>query len=134
MELRGALASAAVALVVAGGGIVVSAASAQAPVAVVTPLEVGRYSTVEAAVPMSDASTYLVTMRGLLVGQVRSNQTDAELIYSAKELCANEVAHGLTWTTLAQQVRSLGMSQPFYRAYVQAAVTAFCPASLTGLG
>ena len=134
MELRGKIAGVATVLVLTGALTAGSAASAQAPVAQVTPLSVGHYSTVEAAVPMTAESTYLVTMRGLLVGQIRSNQTDAELIYSAKQLCANEVAHGLTWTTLAQQVKSLGMSQPFYRAYVQAAVTAYCPDSLAGLG
>lgn len=79
-------------------------------------------------------SAYLTTMRGLLVGQPYSRQSDDDLIYSGRQLCANEVAGGLTWKTLDQKVKALGMSQAFYRAYVQAAVTAFCPDRLAGLG
>src|SRR5665647_3176595 len=79
----------------------VSNAQEPAPVTDVASVAVvGHYSTVENAVPMTSTNTYLMTMRGLLVGQERSDQTDAELIASGRAVCANEVADGMTWASL----------------------------------
>lgn len=107
------------------------AASAQATeAAAAAPVAVGHYDTPAEAVPLSPSTTYLVTMRGLLAGQERHDQTDAQLIASGKEVCANEVAAGLTWESLDKMVKDRGLSVPFYRAYVQAAVEAFCPGAM----
>jgi len=94
------------------------------------PGTVGRYSTVESAAPLSTTNTYLMTMRGLLVGQERSDQTDAELIASGRAVCANEVADGMTWASLDVMLREADLNVPFYRAYVQTAVATFCPGEM----
>ena len=107
-----------------------SAADAQAPAAPVIPLEVGRYSTVEAAqsVPV-DTTSYLYTMKALEVGRYASGQTDASNIAGGQELCRNEVAHGLTWASLDAALRQHGISSyaDFYRVFIPAAVATFCP-------
>lgn len=108
-----------------------SALTAMTTATAAEPAQVGRYSTVESAVAMTPASTYLVTMRGLMVG---SERTDVELLASGREVCINEVAHGMTWVTLAEKVDAMDLSLPFYRAYVQAAVSAFCPSALPAMG
>jgi len=91
---------------------------------------VDHHSTVENAVPMTSTNTYLMTMRGLLVGQERSDQTDAELIASGRAVCANEVADGMTWASLDVMLREADLNVPFYRAYVQTAVATFCPGEM----
>jgi len=105
------------------GSVVVSAVAE-------APGTVGRYSTPDSAAPLSATTTYLMTMRGLLVGQERSDQTDAELIASGRAVCANEVAAGMTWASLDVMLRDADLNVPFYRAYVQTAVTAFCPGEM----
>jgi len=113
--------------------VAVSALTAMTTATAAEPAQVGRYSTVESAVPLAPTAAYLITMRGLLVGQAIHNQTDPELIASGQAVCANEVAAGLTWATLPDLVAKWDLSLAFTRAYVTTAVVTFCPGSLLAM-
>lgn len=97
-------------------------------------IPVGRYSTLEAAVPLAPLGSdyYLETIRGLLSGVPHVDQPDADLIQGGKDLCA-EMDAGATWDTFALQVDDIGGDRAFYRVVVRAAVMSFCPAHITAL-
>lgn len=131
MELRGRIAGAAAVLVLTAALTAGSAASAQAPVAQVVPLEVGHYSTTEvvdvAKAPGQDA--YLLTMHALDGAYFKTLLPDANYIAGGQGFCANELANGLTWTSLAATLKSNGLSSwmSYFKVDIQAAASTFCP-------
>jgi len=130
MEKRGIVVGAASAVLVAGvvfGGMAMATAAPQT----VAP-QVGRYSTAESAVPLSAASEYVATIRGLVASRDHAEQTDAEIIKAGRDLCA-EIKAGATWDTFTEQMNAYpGSIKPsdfsFYRTVIRSAVFAFCPA------
>ena len=134
MEKRGVVVGAGsvvLAAVVAFGGFANADAAVTAAPQTAT---VARHSTVAEPVAMTPASTYLIQMRGLLVGQTVHDQTDAELITSGREVCTSDIADGLTWAKLPALTEHWGLNLAFTRAYVAAAAVAFCPSALPGMG
>lgn len=91
-------------------------------------VSVGRYSTIEAATPVTmTQDDYLITIKGLLSGREHVDQSDEEYVQGGKDICA-DIDNGSTMTSFLEQVAPYGGDPAFYRAAIRAAVYTFCPA------
>jgi len=113
--------------------VAVSALTAMTTATAVEPAQVGRYSTIESAVPESIDSRYLATMRVLTPGTALAKSTDADLAAFARGFCANGAdVSGLSQTA---EVKSMfGTGPDSVRVMFRIMAAYYCPALLPKVG